>query len=134
MGSIPKWLGQIIAGLTIVPDSKGHQAEQLAARYLQDHGLSLEASNYRTPLGEIDLICKDQDQLVFVEVRYKANQAWASPAESVTRSKQLKLIKAARQYLQQHDPAGHLSCRFDVVAMTGDIKAPVIDWLPNAFY
>ena len=135
MGRISQWFGQVGTKLKAMPSSKGQQAEAIAAQYLKRKGLTLVQQNYRTPLGEIDLICQDQQQLVFVEVRYKAgSDPLISPAETITRSKQLKVIKAARHYLQRHDPAGHLSCRFDVVAMTGQLSDPQIDWLPHAFY
>jgi putative endonuclease len=133
VGKIPQWVGQLRSTLKGTAH-RGQRAEQLAARYLQRQGLQLVAQNYRTPLGEIDLICEDRDQLVFVEVRYKASDRNTSAAESITRSKQLKVMKAARQYVQQHDPAGLRSCRFDVVAMSGSLKEPEIEWIEHAFY
>lgn len=135
MGRISQWIGQVGAKLKAMPRGTGQQAEAIAAQYLMGKGLQVRQRNYHTPLGEIDLICQDQQQLVFVEVRYKGgSDPMVSPAETITRSKQLKVIKAARYYVQRHDPAGQLSCRFDVVAMTGPLNDPQIDWLPHAFY
>lgn len=106
----------------------GGRKEELALRYLQFRGLSLIARNYRCRQGEIDLVMRDRDCLAFVEVRYRKGEGFGSPAESVTRAKQRRIILAARHYLQRHPTA--LDCRFDVLALTGTKR---VDWLKNAF-
>jgi putative endonuclease len=111
------------SGLTI-----GGRKEEFALRYLQRRGLRLVTRNYRCRQGEIDLVMRDGDCLAFVEVRYRKSQGFGSPAESVTRTKQQRIILAARHYLQHHPTA--LDCRFDVLALTG---AEQIEWLKNAF-
>ncbi|MCW9022255.1 MAG: YraN family protein, partial [Sedimenticola sp.] len=78
---------------------KGNEAEQLAQRYLEQRGLRTLERNYRCKMGEIDIIMKDQDSLVFVEVRYRKQNAFGSAAESVTTTKQKKIIRAAYHYL-----------------------------------
>lgn len=134
MGTISQWFHRTVGALRLKTANIGGRAENLAERYLNQNGLKSVARNYLTKSGEIDLIMRDQETLVFVEVRYKKSMDWASPAESVTVAKQQKIIRAAKYYLMQHDKHNKLACRFDVVAMTGDLKQAKIDWLPHAFY
>ena len=79
----------------------GCLAEDLACNYLSKQGLILVSRNYYCRLGEIDIIMRDKNYLVFVEVRYRNNSLFGCGAESVTLSKQTKLIKTAQFYLQQ---------------------------------
>ena len=108
----------------------GKNAEQRARRYLEQQGLRLLESNYRCSRGEIDLIMQDQETLVFVEVRYRKSDTYGSAVETVTRSKQNRLVTAARHYLQQH--RSNTACRFDVVGITGQYAAS-IKWIKDAF-
>lgn len=112
------------------PGNTGAEAEQLAATFLQRQGLKLVETNYRCRFGEIDLICHDQDTLVFVEVRLRGNEAFGGAAASITDRKQHKLVLAARHYLQRlrTTPA----CRFDVVLLRG-LRDNDIEWIRNAF-
>ena len=113
----------------------GQQIEQLAAQYLQQQGLKLIDNNYRCKQGEIDLIMQHHDQLVFVEVRYRKQSRYGSAAESVTRSKQQKLLYAANHFLVCRPQFSQQQARFDVVAVqpkSGSDKLQ-IDWLQNAF-
>lgn len=110
--------------------NRGAEAEQLAAAFLQRQGLQLVESNYRCRFGEIDLICRDRDALVFVEVRLRGSEAFGGAAASITASKQHKLVLAARHYLlQQRTPP---ACRFDVVLLRG-LRDNDIEWIRNAF-
>ncbi len=106
----------------------GGRKEELALHFLQRRGLHLVVRNYRCRHGEIDLVMRDGDCLAFVEVRYRKGEGFGSPAESVTRTKQQRIILAARYYLQRYPTA--LDCRFDVLALTG---AEQVEWLKNAF-
>ncbi|MEZ0316598.1 MAG: YraN family protein [Methylophilaceae bacterium] len=107
----------------------GIEAEQLAAKYLQQHGLTMLTSNYRCKFGEIDLVMQDAKTLVFVEVRLRSNASFGGGAASITKSKQQKLARTAEHYLQQH---GNSACRFDAIVMN---KADTnnIEWIRNAF-
>lgn len=87
--------------------------------------------NYLCKMGEIDIIMQDRQTLVFVEVRYRKRSSFGSASESVTRSKQQKLIRAAQHYLSRHNQH-HRPCRFDVLAINGQADQP-IEWIPNAF-
>lgn len=103
--------------------------EDAAAAYLQAAGLCLVARNYRSRHGEIDLIVKDGDTLVFVEVRYRRSNCFGSASASVDERKQRKLLTTAYTYLQQEKLDS--PCRFDVIAIEGDPHR--IQWIKDAF-
>lgn len=108
----------------------GHQAELLAACYLQEQGLKLLERNYRCRQGEIDLILQDGKTLVFAEVRLRTNPRFGGAAESITATKQARIIRAAQHYLSSVTPQP--PCRFDVVLLEKlDNNAP--QWIRNAF-
>jgi putative endonuclease len=113
---------------------QGQQFEQLALRYLQGQGLLLLARNYCCRVGELDLVLRERDTLVFVEVRYRRQSEFGSALESIGRGKQLRVIRAAQHFLQRHPHYADLCCRFDVVALDaegfGDTR---IEWIRNAF-
>ena len=109
--------------------SDGTHYENEAAQALQRSGLEIVQRNFRCKLGEIDLICRDGERLVFVEVRRRSNRHFATAAASVTRRKQLRIIRAAQLYLQQTVGANSTPCRFDVVAF----EVNGMQWLKNAF-
>ena len=104
----------------------GDAGEERALAHLQQHGLRLVERNFCCKGGELDLIMQLAATLVFVEVRSRATADFGGAAASITRSKQARLILAAKIYLQRyrHPPP----CRFDVVAIDGT----VITWLQNA--
>lgn len=109
----------------------GIQAEQLACRHLQAHGLTLRQRNYHCAAGEIDLIMQDAGTLVFVEVRFRKNCRYGSGAESVTPRKRSRIIASANHYLQRHGARN--PCRFDVIAISGSRTQADIEWLKGAF-
>lgn len=111
----------------------GDQAEYLALLYLQRQGLKLLNKNWRCPLGEIDLIMQQADTLVFIEVRYRKTALWGSAEESVTTSKQKRITNTAYSFLQQNPRLIKMKCRFDVIALSGNISSSNIKWLTNAF-
>lgn len=113
----------------------GNQAEDIALKYLIQQGLTLIEQNYLTKVGEIDIIMLDKAEqvLVFVEVRYRKNTLFGSATDTVTPSKQAKIIRSAQHYLQQHDEFDEYICRFDVVGLESDLKYPKINWIKDAF-
>ena len=113
----------------------GNQAEGVALEYLSTHGLELIEQNYLTKMGEIDIIMLDKSEqtLVFVEVRYRQNTSFGSATDTVDQNKQVKLIRTAQYYLQQHSEYQEFICRFDVVGVESDLKYPKINWIKNAF-
>lgn len=111
----------------------GRSAEIAAAAELGKRGYRIVASNYRCPSGEIDLIAREGDCLVFVEVRCKRTNEYGTPAESITQSKRQKLIITAERYLQENDLTDS-ACRFDVVEVTSESgKLIVKEVLRDAF-
>jgi putative endonuclease len=104
----------------------GARAESLAAAFLQAQGLRVIERNYRCRYGEIDVIAKDGDTLVFVEVRLRSNANFGDAAASITALKQARLSTAAAHYLARHTTAG--PCRFDAVLLDR-LDAPRIEWL-----
>lgn len=117
------------------PDKRatGRRYEELAERYLAAHGLERIARNYTCRGGEVDLVMRERDTLVFVEVRYRRSGAYGGAAASVTREKQRRLVRAARHYLLAEVRGNEPLCRFDVVAMEGHPERPEIDWIAGAF-
>jgi len=109
----------------------GAQAEQTAARFLQRQGLRLVQANYRCRYGEIDLILKDGDTLVFTEVRMRSNKGFGGAAASSDARKQAKLIHTAQHYLSSLSSTP--PCRFDAVLMTASQGEEGIEWVKNAF-
>lgn len=107
----------------------GNDAEKQACKHLQSHGLKLLEQNFSMKAGEIDLIMRDGETLVFVEVRYRKNADFGGAAASVTPKKQQRIIKAALIYQQKNAPQS--SMRFDVVAIEGDNKE--LNWITSAF-
>jgi putative endonuclease len=108
----------------------GGQAEQLAAQYLQQHGLKLIEQNYRSRYGEIDLIMIDGTTVVFIEVRLRQHAGFGGAAASIDARKQKRIISTAQQYLAGlvHMPP----CRFDAVLLD-DAQGERMQWLKNAF-
>lgn len=88
--------------------------------------------NYHTPFGELDLIMRDREHVVFVEVRFRSNQAPYSALESIGPNKQQKIIKAASLYAQKHKNKDYY--RFDVITLGPELHANTIDWIRDAFY
>ena len=107
---------------------QGTAAEDLACRYLEAQGLTLLKRNYRCQVGELDLIMRDCAYLVFVEVRSRHDSRHGTPAETITRAKQRRLIKTAAYYLQRTRTDS--PCRFDVVAVH---ETDNLEWLKDAF-
>lgn len=110
----------------------GLGAEKIADKYLIRQGLLIIDHNVVYPFGELDLVAKDGSVLVFVEVKYRKNITYGAPFEAVTMAKQRKIIKAAQAYLQQQ--RGNPLCRFDVISLYGDLAAPQIEHIKDAFW
>lgn len=110
----------------------GARAEKLALKHLIKQGLKKVAINYHCPCGEIDLILQDKDTLVFVEVRYRKNNDYGGALESIDWRKQQKVRRSAEHYLMTFNKA-NISCRFDILCVTGNLSKPDIYWVANAF-
>lgn len=111
----------------------GDAFEQRACRELERAGLKPLARNYNTRHGELDLVMRDGDTVVFVEVRYRVRAGHGDAAASVTRSKQEKLIRTAQLWLAAHAQHASRPCRFDVVSYDGPAGEARMHWLKGAF-
>jgi len=109
----------------------GPAAEKLAADFLQRNGLRLIESNFRCRAGEIDLILRDGDTIVFAEVRLRSNSAFGGAAASITPAKQARIVHAA-QYFLQHARSDQSPCRFDAVLLDS-LDITRVEWIKNAF-
>ena len=108
----------------------GDAWESTARDWLLSKGLHFIAANVRERGGEIDLIMKDGQVTVFVEVRFRQSSRFGGAAASVTLAKQHKLLQTAHLWLARHNGSfDTVDCRFDVIAFTGN----EIEWLKNAF-
>lgn len=103
----------------------GQAAEEKAAKYLQQHGLRIVARNWQCRTGEIDIIARDGETLVFVEVRQRASNKFGGAAASISAAKRSKLIATAQMYLQTL--AAMPACRFDALCFEGE----QLEWLKN---
>jgi putative endonuclease len=139
--------------------NKGQAGEDTAVDFLTGNGLKILERNFRCPPGEIDIIAKHGQTIVFVEVRTRHTKGFGTPEESITALKRSRLIRAAQWYLKQHK-LYNTSARFDVVTIrwnsdnlnspvnpvrnpvnpvknavnpVNPVKNPEINWIVNAF-
>ncbi len=112
---------------------KGRQFEILAQKFLRKQGLKQFQMNFHSRFGEIDLIARDADVLVFIEVRYRKNSDHGDAAATVNFHKQQKIIRTAQHYLQKSGLTNKMPCRFDVIGISGSVDALDIQWIKNAF-
>ena len=109
----------------------GSDGEKTAIHYLKKHKYKILSQNYQTYFGEIDIVCKIDNYIVFVEVKTRSDNYMVSGRDSVTLSKQKRIIKAAMQYLQSYRP--ELQPRFDVIEITVGKENNKIVHIENAF-
>lgn len=111
---------------------KGAIGEEVAVSYLKRKGYKILEKNFRCPVGEIDIIARDQDDLVFIEVKTRTSGVMGYPEEAVNLQKQRKIIHAALHYLQKRNLSDE-KIRFDVMAIMMTSSFPEITLIPNAF-
>ena len=111
----------------------GREGERLAARFLRKRGCRILQRNYTCPCGEMDLVVLDGDEIVFVEIRTRTDEAFGHPAESVTPRKQRQIGRVASHYAARHRLTDR-PMRFDVMAVTAvQSGRPQIEHFPDAF-
>lgn len=112
---------------------RGALGERAAKKHLRDAGLKLLVANYRSPRGEIDLVFRDGDCLVFVEVKTRSSEEWTRPAAAVNARKRQLLSQTALDYLRElGNPP--VKIRFDIVeVLLADGKVHEVRHLPNTF-
>ena len=112
---------------------RGQKAENIANEFLQKHKLCLLEKNFYSRYGEIDLIMKDHQDLVFIEVRHRIKQSFMNPIESIDYKKQQKIIATSQYFLLNNPKLEHYNIRYDVVIVNHHLDKPEIQWLKNAF-
>ena len=110
----------------------GRRSERLAAEYLKLSGYRILETNYRCGAGEIDIIAREKQTIVFIEVKARSSNRFGSPKGAVTTAKQRKISMAALDYLKRTDQTG-ARARFDVVAIDTAGGTPAIEVVKNAF-
>ncbi|MDR0736386.1 MAG: YraN family protein [Zoogloeaceae bacterium] len=108
----------------------GMRAETLAANYLRAQGLAIVARNFRVRGGEIDIIAREGEITVFVEVRLRRSQAFGGAIGSIGAPKRRRLLLAAQHWRLRHSQRGN--CRFDCVLLDG-LDANNLEWIRHAF-
>ena len=109
----------------------GKKGEDIAAQYLSEKGYEILERNWRNRHKEIDIIAKDGNELVVVEVKTRQNDEHGEPDLAVTRPKQTRLIYAANAYIFQNNL--DINTRFDIITIVFKDGKPVIDHIQDAF-
>ncbi len=110
----------------------GRFGEDLAVRHLRRKGYKIIQRNFRTRLGEIDIIARHKGVVVFIEVKTRKSMRYGDPKFAVTKDKQRKISMVALEYLKQHGGL-QTRARFDVVTVQPPEDAPKIEVIANAF-
>jgi putative endonuclease len=121
---------RMATGVRTPKQRAGDAAEDAAARHLAAQGCTLVDRNARYPEGELDLIARERDVILFVEVRMRRSNAFGGAVASVDRYKQKRLARAAQHWLLERYGERWPACRFDVVSVAGD---GTIEWIRDAF-
>ncbi len=98
----------------------GSEYEEKARVYLKEHGMQIIESNYRKRIGEIDIIGRDCEYLVFIEVKYRTSKSQGGAAYAIPKSKQQTIYKMAQWYMAEKKIPQNMPCRFDAVLIDGD--------------
>jgi len=109
----------------------GRKGEELAALLCSERGLSILEMNHRTPSGEIDIIAKDGDVLVFIEVKTRTGDVYGAPFEAVTRKKRAKIQTVALGYMKRFRK--EVPVRFDVISVSIQGGKPSVEYIQDAF-
>jgi putative endonuclease len=110
----------------------GQEGESIAARHLKKCGYKILVQNYRNTIGEIDIIARDGETIVFVEVKTRRSEQFGNPKWAVTFQKQRKISMVALGYLKEFR-LGNRKARFDVVTVLENGKKPAVEIIKNAF-
>lgn len=110
----------------------GKSGENIAVDLLKEEGYKILATNFRTKLGEIDIVAKDKDTLCFIEVKTRCSDRFGLPFEAISASKQRQISKVALLFLKEKNLLGK-KARFDVVSVSFAKDFPKINVLKNAF-
>lgn len=119
--------------MTEARQALGKKGEAAAREYLERRGVRILAANYACAAGEIDLVGREREALLFIEVKTRTSEAFGPPQLAVHQRKQRQIVRAAQWYLAERR-LPEVACRFDVVAVTFlDDEGPQIHWVRDAF-
>jgi putative endonuclease len=110
----------------------GKKGELIARKFLEEIGFKIIETNWRHEKDEIDVIAKDGDELVMVEVKTRSTRYFGEPSEAVGAAKESFMIRAAEAYLEIHDL--NMDTRFDIISIVVDNKGESIEHIKDAFY
>lgn len=110
----------------------GKSGEDSALNFLKENGYKILVKNYKTKLGEVDIIAYDKDTLCFIEVKTRGSLRFGSPQEAVSHFKQRQISKVALQFLKRNNLLNK-KARFDVVSVIYAEDKPAFDLIKNAF-
>lgn len=108
----------------------GKSGEIKAEKFLKEQGYKILDKNYKTLIGEIDIIAEDKSGLVFVEVKTRLSDKFGRPSEAVNKEKREKYFKVAKEYLVKNYGTTDVNCRFDVI----EIENGEINHITGAFF
>ena len=111
----------------------GAEAEAAACAFLEDRGLRIVERNFRARGGEIDLVAREGDVLVFIEVRFREGEEFGTPEETVGLPKRRRIVSAAREYIGRIRRDSWKEARFDVIAVVGTGPDAVLRHYAGAF-
>ena len=119
--------------MTQARQALGKKGEAAARAYLERRGVRILAANYACAAGEIDLVGREREALLFIEVKTRTSEAFGPPQLAVHQRKQRQIVRAAQWYLAERR-LSEVACRFDVVAVTFlNDECPQIHWVRDAF-
>ena len=111
----------------------GSDGEKRAVIFLKKQGFRIHKTNYRSKVGEIDIIATKSDLIAFIEVKTRQSDDFGRPEEAVNRKKQRRIIRAAKYYLITNDLYDKIDVRFDVLSLTRKKSVFEIEYFENAF-
>ncbi len=132
IANYPDWLDDISMARN---QRIGKWGEKLAENFLTAHGMQVIDRNVYTPYGELDLVARQDDMIVFVEVKARTNMSFGYPETALNARKKAHLVDAASFYMQEHlELDANTGWRVDVIAIRGNpsIPNPEIEWFENA--
>jgi putative endonuclease len=111
----------------------GTEGEQIALSFIKNRGYTILAKNYRSPVGEIDIIARKKDLVSFIEVKTRQSSHFGHPEEAVQRKKMRRIIRTAQHYLVVHNLYDKVEIRFDVLSLVKKDTTFTVEYFENAF-
>ena len=110
----------------------GKKGELIARKFLEAKGFKILETNWRHEKDELDIIVKDDDELVIIEVKTRSTSYFGDPSEAVGKAKEEFIIRAAEAYIEIHDL--NMDMRFDIISIITNSNEEIIEHIKDAFY